>query len=206
MRDVNQETITGTLSWCKILPLSGFSLIRVKTKTSHETVGNLSKFLEPSHKPKVVHTDNALEFGKACGRSTMESPTSTPHRSETNGIAGRAVRRVKEGTSAVLLHSGLQNKNQKRDDKMNSDGLMADRLVWLDFKVNLKDKELHASAHSSRESLPEHPSKVATKSRKHSNGTHFPSDRNCNFWLNQNHKGFLKNTHRRSSTSCRKVQ
>ena len=33
--------------------------------------------------------------------------TSTPHRSETNGIAERAVRRVKEGTSAVLLQSGL---------------------------------------------------------------------------------------------------
>ena len=32
---------------------------------------------------------------------------STPHRSETNGIAERAVRRVKEGTSAVLLQSGL---------------------------------------------------------------------------------------------------
>ena len=33
--------------------------------------------------------------------------TSTPHQSETNGIAERAVRRVKEGTSAVLLQSGL---------------------------------------------------------------------------------------------------
>ena len=33
--------------------------------------------------------------------------TSTPHRSETNGIAERAVRRVMEGTSAVLLQSGL---------------------------------------------------------------------------------------------------
>ena len=31
----------------------------------------------------------------------------TPHRSEINGIAARAVRRVKEGTSAVLLQSGL---------------------------------------------------------------------------------------------------
>ena len=33
--------------------------------------------------------------------------TSTPHRSETNGIAERAVRRLKEDTSAVLLQSGL---------------------------------------------------------------------------------------------------
>ena len=33
--------------------------------------------------------------------------TSTPHRSETYEIAERAVRRVKEGTSAVWLQSGL---------------------------------------------------------------------------------------------------
>ena len=36
--------------------------------------------------------------------------TLTPHRSETNGIAERAVRRVKEGTSAVSLQSGLDEK------------------------------------------------------------------------------------------------
>ena len=35
---------------------------------------------------------------------------STPHRSETNGIAESAVRRIKEGTSAVLLQSGLHKK------------------------------------------------------------------------------------------------
>ena len=33
--------------------------------------------------------------------------TSAPHRSETNGIADRGVRMVKEGTSAILLQSGL---------------------------------------------------------------------------------------------------
>ena len=35
---------------------------------------------------------------------------STPHRSETNGVAERVVRRIKEGTSAVLLQSGLDEK------------------------------------------------------------------------------------------------
>ena len=46
-------------------------------------------------------------FGKACQDLSWNHCTSTLHRSETNGIAERAVRRVKEGTSAVLLQSGL---------------------------------------------------------------------------------------------------
>ena len=48
-----------------------------------------------------------MEFSKACEDLSWNHCTSTPHKSETNGIAERAVRRVKEGTSAVLLQSGL---------------------------------------------------------------------------------------------------
>ena len=65
------------------------------------------KFLEPTREPKVIYTDNSLEFGKSCEELSWNHCTSTPHRSETHVIAGRAVRRVKEGTSAVLLLSGL---------------------------------------------------------------------------------------------------
>ena len=78
-----------------------------KTKTSQETQRSLQKFLEPDRKPEVIYTDNSLEFGKACEDLSWNHCTSTPHRSETNGIAERAVRRVKEGTSAVSLQSGL---------------------------------------------------------------------------------------------------
>ena len=60
-----------------------------KTKTSQETQKN---------------PDEQTKFGK------WNHCTSTPHRSETNAIAERAVRRVKEGTSAVLLQSGLDEK------------------------------------------------------------------------------------------------
>ena len=67
----------------------------------------IEKFLEPERKPKVIYTDNSLEFGKACEDLSWNHCTSTPHGSETNGIAERAVRREKEGTSAVLLQSGL---------------------------------------------------------------------------------------------------
>ena len=78
-----------------------------KTKTSQKTQRSLQKFLEPNRKPKVIHTDNSLEFGKYCEDLSWNHRTSTPHRSESNGTAERAVRRVKEGTSAVLLQSGL---------------------------------------------------------------------------------------------------
>ena len=36
-----------------------------KNKTSQETQRSLQKFLEPERKPKVIYTDNSLEFGKA---------------------------------------------------------------------------------------------------------------------------------------------
>ena len=81
--------------------------VSVQKQTSQETQRSLQKFLEPEKKPKVIHTDNSLEFGKACEDLSWNHCTSTPHRSETNGVAERAVRRVKEGTSAVLLQSGL---------------------------------------------------------------------------------------------------
>ena len=87
----------------------------MQNKTSQETQRSLQKFLEPNKKPKVIYTDNSLEFGKACEDLSWNHCTSSPHRSETNEIAERAVRRVKEGTSAVLLQSGL---NERWADSM----------------------------------------------------------------------------------------
>ena len=70
-------------------------------------------FLELSEKPTIIYTDSSLEFAKACEDLSWNHCTSTPHRSETNGIAERAVRRIKEGTSAVLLQSGLNEKSRR---------------------------------------------------------------------------------------------
>ena len=98
-----------------------------KTKTSQEAQRSLQKFLEPERKPKVIYTDNSLEFGKACEDLSWNHCTSTPHRSETNGIAKRAVRSVKEGTSAVLLQSGL------------NESWWADSMEWYTYLRNVTD-------------------------------------------------------------------
>ena len=67
------------------------------TKSSQETQKSPMKFLEPTRKPKVIYTYNSFEFGKSCEELSWNHRTSTPHRSETNGIAERAVRGLKEG-------------------------------------------------------------------------------------------------------------
>ena len=69
----------------------------------------LTKVSLPSEKPKVIYIDNSLELGKSCEGLSWNPCTSTP-RSDTNRIAERAVRRIKEGTSAVFLQSGLDEK------------------------------------------------------------------------------------------------
>ena len=81
-----------------------------KTQTSQETQTILQKFLGPNGKPKVIYSDNSLEFGKSSGNLSWNHCTLTPHRSETNGIAEKAVRRIKKSTSAILLQSGLGEK------------------------------------------------------------------------------------------------
>ena len=100
-----------------------------KTKTSQETQRSLQKFLEPTRKPKVIYTDNSLEFGKACEDHSWNHCTSTPQRSETNGLAERAVRSVKEGTFAVLLQSGLDENG------------WADSMEWCTHLRNIQDRK-----------------------------------------------------------------
>ena len=90
------ETIIDMQLWCRTWPPTGSSRIRAKPKiTSQETQRSLEQFLEFEWKPKVIYTDISLEFGEACEDLSWDHCSSTPHRSETNGIAERAVRRVK---------------------------------------------------------------------------------------------------------------
>ena len=103
MKVVNLETITDTQSWCRTLQRNGSRHIRAKT-TSQETQRSLQKFLEPERKPKVIYTDNSLEFGKACEDLSWNHCTSTPHRSETNGVAEKSSAQSKRRHLVVRFH------------------------------------------------------------------------------------------------------
>ena len=77
------------------------------SKSAEETNKALRRFLGPQTKAKYGYTDNSKEFKKAFEDLDIVHDTSTPHRPETNGVAERAVRRVKEGTPCALVQSGL---------------------------------------------------------------------------------------------------
>ena len=85
-------------------------VVSVQNKNFSGITKELAKVFGADEETKSHYTDNSLEFGKACEDLYWNHCTSTPHRSETGGIGERAVRRVKEGTSAVLLQSGLDEK------------------------------------------------------------------------------------------------
>ena len=68
-----------------------------KTKTSPETEN--TKVPRAVTQTQVIYTDNSSESGTSREDLSWTHRTSAPHRSETGGVAERAVRRVKEGTS-----------------------------------------------------------------------------------------------------------
>ena len=94
-------------SWCRTWPPNGSSRIRAKQKLHRKHREACKSSWSPIGNQKSFTLTIPLEFGKACEDLSWNHCTSTPHRSETNGIAERAVRRVKEGISAVLLQSSL---------------------------------------------------------------------------------------------------
>ena len=77
-----------------------------ETKNAEDTKQGFLRFMGPKDEPKHVYTDGSKEFTKALQDLKWMHDTSTPHRPSTNGVAERAVRRVKEGTACALEQSG----------------------------------------------------------------------------------------------------
>ena len=105
MTIANLETITGMQSWCRAQSLNGSRHIRARPKlhkkpreackSSWSPIGNLKSFT-------LTIPWNSAKFVKISPGIIAR----LHHIDRRHGIE-RAVRRVKEGTSAVLVQSGL---------------------------------------------------------------------------------------------------
>ena len=95
----------GTRSSCSM-----DSVVPVQNKNFSGDGKEFTKVLRAVWTAESEYTVNSLEFGMSCQDLSWNHRTSTLHRPKTNGIAERAVRRIKEGMSAVQLQSGLDEK------------------------------------------------------------------------------------------------
>ena len=73
------------------------------TKTSKETQKSLVKFLEPTRKPKVIYTDNSLEFWQVLRGIVLESSYVNTTQIRNKWDCRKSSAQSEKGTSAVLL-------------------------------------------------------------------------------------------------------
>ena len=81
--------------------------ISAPTKSATEVAKAFQWYFGPRQKPGIVYTDNSKEFQAAFQKLEYLADTSTPHLPQTNGIAERSIRRIKEGTRVLLEQSGF---------------------------------------------------------------------------------------------------
>ena len=74
-----------------------------KTRTSQETQRSLQKFLEPDRKPKVIYTDNSLEFSwRRSGTENTHLDTATTNSRRKSHWFSWRIRRVSSTTSRLV--------------------------------------------------------------------------------------------------------
>ena len=95
-----------------------------------------------------------------------------------------------------VVRINLPKTKTKMDDKKDADDPLADLPILLeDFTDNLEATEVHAPAHMSHYSDSERPTKVVSKSRKHSTCTHFQRPKLRSLLANQNDQSSSQNSH-----------
>ena len=99
-------------SGCARFGVAMYSHLSVQNQISSRDAEKSLTILVSRRKPKI-HVYGQFSginesLRRACEELDWNHERSTPHRSDTHGIAEGAARRVKEGTSSVLVQSGLQ--------------------------------------------------------------------------------------------------
>ena len=99
-------------------------------KSALETRKSIVRFLGPQVSPDYIYSDNSKEIERAVKDLSWDDrhDTSTPNRPSTNGVVERAVRTVKEGTSAALVQAGANPE------------WWADAMRYFTFVHNVTDK------------------------------------------------------------------
>ena len=111
-------------------------------QTSQKMERNLRKFLESSEKSNNINTDNSFEFDKSCEDLSWNHRTSTPHQFETNGIAERAVRKIKGGSLRYCAIRLGWEFGKTISKKISQDSINFDMEIWSGIFMGEFGKEI----------------------------------------------------------------
>ena len=127
---------TWRLKWIQCYPC--------RNNTAPDTMRSLKRFLPPESKTGVKITENSFQFTNTCEDLSWNHYTSTSHWSETHETAEGVVSRVKEGTSTLVVQSGLDE--QWRREAMECFGYSRNMPGFISrWKLLLKeDATLHS--------------------------------------------------------------
>ena len=86
--------------------------VPARTKAASKSMKGLQHFLtdEGVRKVKLLFTDDSRELAKSAETLQLRHDSSLPYHPNMNGIAEASVRRVKEGTTAMLEQRGLSHR------------------------------------------------------------------------------------------------
>ena len=107
---LNRGGVGGLTGFCRTLhPCDAKRRTRTATcsESAHVRCERALYLHDNWNKSQRIYTQTILIDGKAREDLLWNHCTSTPHRSGPNGIPERAMRRIKEGISSILLQSGL---------------------------------------------------------------------------------------------------
>ena len=132
-----------------------------------------------SHKPRlttqgkktICRTDNFVPFVvPGLSASSGTSPSSTSPVQDLPSPSSITERRDEPAPGNWRKTDPItENQNKKKNGNRDSDDRLQDLPEWLEeFADNQEDKEMPVPAHVSRDSDSERPTKVTSKSRKHS--------------------------------------
>ena len=104
MKSKNRVCIINMQWLCSSWRRNGFKGTHAKPDQVRKSREVLEHSYIQKKKPIIYLFDKSLEFIQACEELNWNHERST----ETNGIAERSARRVKENTSSALIQSGVQ--------------------------------------------------------------------------------------------------
>ena len=81
------------------------------SKSTEHTIEAFQHFAGANDKVTNFYCDNAPELKAAARTCSWRISTATPGQPQTNGVAERSVRTVKEGGACGMVQSGLHPKN-----------------------------------------------------------------------------------------------